>query len=512
MSEARVGPVDLVHFAPHVLEHVASVDDLSRLLLDDTEGFDTELRTFFASGEAESVNVGFFELSSQSDESSAPSGLARRMFWLWEILAHIALSLQTNILRSTAPSERSVLLISPPILASHTGSWLELDPALASLAPNFYRDMTVVLESPFGERTQHALQFRDGSKLLVTDELGALEDGIPARIVGVLTEDPFRAVRVRAFHAWRGRETPEAPESMTTFNEQLYKLLYAPLDPALSDMTAAELHEDYLEHPDRISSAHDLANVHMHTSQVDSRLVLRQGASLEWEAPYAGAIDGIIKTAMASFVVPDVDRVLPTLGAVRALIGARQDVGAKGELPETIIEGVLYAGQSIGGVHCSSSLTVNLGVGCRDIRASHTAFARDLSCERFSGNEVLASTVTADALQAGSGALTVNSDSVRVRVPVTDARAVRCSAIDVAESATVAGAVSCGHVDAGHARVTDSVTCERVYATDMYISSTLEVGEVFAAGLICGGLDLLSEVKKMRRQIDDLADQVKRLT
>jgi hypothetical protein len=117
------------------------------------------------------------------------------------------------------------------------------------------------------------------------------------------------------------------PVKLSEFNEDLYRMLYAPADRNVASMPLEPLFADYLAHPDRIGCERDLSKLTRRTFDVTvarTALSIASGAVLTFQAPFGGAITGVVGAsdvgAGQTVAAGDADRVVPTLAAVSRMI------------------------------------------------------------------------------------------------------------------------------------------------------------------------------------------------
>jgi hypothetical protein len=117
------------------------------------------------------------------------------------------------------------------------------------------------------------------------------------------------------------------PVKLSEFNEDLYRMLYAPADRRIASMPLEPLFDDYLAHPDRIGCERDLSKLTRRTFDVTvarTALSIASGAVLTFQAPFGGAITGVVGAddvgAGQSVAAGDADRVVPTLAAVTRML------------------------------------------------------------------------------------------------------------------------------------------------------------------------------------------------
>jgi hypothetical protein len=117
------------------------------------------------------------------------------------------------------------------------------------------------------------------------------------------------------------------PVKLSEFNEDLYRMLYAPADRRIASMPLEPLFDDYLAHPDRIGCESDLSKLTRRTFDVTvarTALSIASGAVLTFQAPFGGAITGVVGANNVgtgqTLSSGDADRLVPTLAAVTRML------------------------------------------------------------------------------------------------------------------------------------------------------------------------------------------------
>ena len=531
MTGARVGPVDLIYYAPHVLRHVSTLSDIYSIIEDDDAFLASSLTRFLDAlddGRADVPTA--FPLVDSIDQNV--SGLERDEFFLCEVVGDINAALASTIVHSPSPTEADVVRITPVLDAVVASPKIQVT-ARQNLLVNFDVGTTLVVDVPIiGRANAQVLQVNaTNGELSTTGTSRIAGDGALIKITGVKARDAHRVMQVSAFHAWRRHERSNAstPHDMTTFNEDLYRLLYSPADPDVVYMTSDELHASYLANPERIGNVSELTSIigQQTSGFFLDRLAFNAGGSIEFPPPMNGLVTGVLTSPRVSIDPIEPDHTIPTVAAVRALI---QDAGQLGRSSQAggqqlnlcnesslVVPGVLYADADLGVVHISTRLTANNEIACAQLVCEGRLSCGTLECRRVMGSQtsVQAQSVSTRSLSVAEGAVHLDQNIACFRTPVLEAERLLCTDISVRNTLDVGaglGQLRAGDVHAVSIHTVSNVSCNTVSSVGADISGYLDVGgNVRAASLVVDGMDVVRALQQCMTEIETLRAEVRAL-
>jgi len=499
-----ISPIELVYYAPHVLREATSAQDIQDMIDADTASLASSLQLFL-DRHADSAVPSIFELMSSDDIGEDP--VSRREFRLWEILGDVSASHTSPFLACAAPSLSGTLDLRPFLACSVESPWVTIDEPSLSASANFASGMVVEIQAPAGSRTQHTVDSADGSRLLLTNT-EALQGQSLVNIVGVVSSDPVRVLKVQSFHASRGNGGDAPPGSITSFNEGLYRLLYTPSDPSLPMLGTEEIYNHYVDHPGSVGSLSELLSAASmaggrDATQIASRLTLGTGASIVFGDPMSGEIQGVTTADKSdadygSDLGVDQDKLVPTSAAVRSMIRSSvPDPEAEHFTRYLEVEDVLYASREHEGVHCPGRVTVGGDIQCQEMQCDRVARIETLAFTNgVSSGDLSCEHVGARSLSVSQGAVCASESGLAVNAPLLEARACSVEDLNVRCSANFSQGVNMsGTLHASDIRATGSVQCRDIrsfgalFEGDMFVS-----GQVAATSLEIDGVDVLKEL------------------
>ena len=212
MGPRRVGPVELVYFAPHVLHEVSDALGLESLLSSEIA---VSLEKYLNTPELPERELDVFALTLQSDGPGSDVGAAnldRYRFLLRELVADADLALASPVVYSASPSEASVLRFTPNLEFRIDYPWAIASSLNAALVTNLSEGMTVIVDTPVRGQSECVIEAIEGTSLLLAglDPGTEGEESTIVYITGVLVADPLRVGRMRAFGNWRSIENGTA--------------------------------------------------------------------------------------------------------------------------------------------------------------------------------------------------------------------------------------------------------------------------------------------------------------
>lgn len=510
----HIGPVELLYYAPHVINSVSSVEELVSIVENNTENLASDLRTFLDATET-TTYAHAFTLPSDDDATSSTTALGRQKFRMHELIQDIKTTQESDVLAIPAPDTSATLEVRPLLECSIDTPWITVVDDLGEVLGNIAIGLTIVVQSRTAQRTQHKVTDIDQTRFLLGDSQKLVSGG-RCDIVAVTDTDPERLVRVQAFHEWRAHSAGGTVGSEASFNEDLYRLLYTPTDPSMPNMSSQEVYSHYLDHPGTIGSLNDLLSAAASAdaqgaSRVDTRLIMAPGSFLEFSAPTEGTITGItdankIALGYADAVGVSEDNLVPTTSAVRALIDeAAPDAEAERYTRYLEVEDVLYAGRHYGGVHCPAKLTVDENISCDSLKCSGDAYAWTQRCSRLDAS----ASVETNLLQALS--VNVSNDRVQIdhegiRITAGALHAPRCvlSNLSVTGCTALGPETSMGIVHAEDISVRSCVSARDLVCTDAIVNGVLQGQHAAVRSLEVGGMDVVSEISQLWSVLDSV--------
>lgn len=523
MSETppRIGAIDLLHYAPHAIRSASSAEDVRAIVSSDSGSLVSSLQAFLASPAATNIAKTFrLPVADDADEGLPP--LNRSRFRLWELLHDVRATQTSAFLTAPAPTEPTILDISPWVECATDSPWVEIVDTVSDIAPNFLAGIHLLLQCPATGLTRHEIVSVDGRRILL-ENANVLADGNPVNIVGVEVSDPTRTLKVRAFHDWRAAGT-SAPQtgSLSVFNEGLYRLLYAPSDPSIAALGVEELYAHYADRAGAVGSLDDLLDATSRAAgaresdHIQSRLTVDGGASIEFGGPMNGIVAGITTAeradeGYADDVNMDEDQLIPTASAVRKMIDRSVPEPDTERYTRYLeVQDVLYAGVEYDGVHCASRMTVDGEIRCLQMTCNGPVQAAEA---RFTETNVsgtlVAGEISARSLMVGNGALSVYEGGVNVSAPTLCARECICDGITVHGAGRFMEDVQATAIIAERANLSDSVICSEIETVGANVAGRLNVsGLVRASAIEVGGIDVVTELREIRSTIDSLARAV----
>ena len=518
-ADAAVNAIDLVYYAPHVIRGANSEDDVQSIIDSDTSSLASSLRSFLSSDAGDRVGAAL-QLPVTDDAGSSASTLSRRKFRLWELLDDVVATQTSTFLMCAAPASPDPLALRPLVACSIQAPWITIEDPVPNIVPNFKSGNTVVLESPVSGKTRHTIDQVDGIRLLLRNS-DALQGRDVADIVAVESTDPVRILKIQAFHDWRGAADADvSPGTISSFNEGLYKLLYAPSDPSLANLGSEEMYTHYIDHPGSVGSLADLLAVAaladtQDRTRIESRLIMNPGASIEFGAPMDGTVAGVVTAARTNEeygadVGVDQDMVVPTSAAVRSMIrDAVPGPDAEHYTRYLEVEDVLYAGVEYEGVHCPGRLSVDRDVQCDEFECTRVARMGSALCGDARVGELTAESIDARVVSI-SGGVTLSETDVCVSAPMMRARACVLEELSVSGDVKILEGLQVdGCVTASRFDVSDRMACKDVECTSMYVN-----GDVSATGLCrvealeVGGVDIGKDLADIWAAIGALSRRV----
>lgn len=436
---AHVGLVEAAHYAPQMVR--ADVE-VQYLVEGDEYGIRTDLGAYLSALVLRtSPRADIFNLATSFDTHLHPC--ERVSFSLAEVVANIDAMNATEI-PSYSPLRPSALPLSPIIKCVAAGETLALadDARIEHFAPG----VSVWLDLPGSGRLVAQIVSVDvDERVLYTSEpIGGTE----CYLTAVVVPDPVRVINVNEFARWRANSRGRNL-TQPDFNDELYRLLYAPVDARLSSMTRAEIFEDYRANPNRISSVLDIVRMAQSApAEVTSKLSVLPGASVEFRADgsaFEGLTTRLDVTEGASPGALAEDRLVPTTAAVREMIaegvGDADPDARRGSCRSETTDARLQRSESWSARAIvpesvnTGSLTVPGAFHAREglvVVESAVATANRLRVERVDCDSIRATVATADDLVAGRAAV----DSLNARdIDATcslNACDVRCARLEVA--------------------------------------------------------------------------------
>lgn len=519
-ADAIVNAIDLVYYAPHVIRGANNEDDIQTIIDSDTASLASSLRSFLSSDAGDRVGAAL-QLPVTDDAGSSVSALSRRRFRLWELLDDVVATQSSTFLTCAAPTSPDPLALRPLVACSIQTPWVTIEDPVPNIVPNFVSGSIVVLESPVSGTTRHTIERVDGIRLLLQNS-DALQGRDVADIVAVEATDPVRVLKVQAFHEWRGAaDAAVSPGTISSFNEGLYKLLYAPSNPSLANLGSEEMYTHYIDHPGSVGSLADLLAVAaladtQDRTRIETRLILNPGASIEFGAPMDGTVAGVVTAARTdegygADVGVDQDTVIPTSAAVRSMIrDAVPSPDAEHYTRYLEVEDVLYAGVEYEGVHCPGRLSVDRDVKCDEFECTLLARMGSARCGDARICELTAETIDARSVTISGGAITLSELDVCVSAPMMRARACVLEDLSVSgdakflEGLRVAGCVTASRFD-----VSDRIACRDLECTSMYVNGDVSATGLCRAGALeVGGVDIGKDLADIWAAIGALSRQV----
>ena len=511
---ARVGAVDLVYYAPHVLSSAQSAQDVHTIVGEDHANLATDLRAFLADGAEYARNARGFGLP-RTDDSDAEPALIRTRFRFWELERDIRGSHESTFLRSAAPTSPTELELRPTLTCSVTESWLDLGSDAADYAANFAPDHAIFVRVGTATgRVRLVIESIDASRLLVRGVSG-LAGATEVVLVGVESADAARVLASRAFHDARAKmhgavDGANGVESgVVAFNENLYRLLYSPAFPQLADMGVEELYEHYTARPGSVGNVGELQSVAdaADPSFVESRLTLGPGAAIQFSAPLNGTVSGLVTapravTGLERFSGVSGDALLPTQAAVARMIDdAVPDPAAERITRFLEVAGVMYASEEFDGVHCTATLDAEGDVRCSAFTCRERADAREVTCHDLTvSGAIHANDAVVRALDVGDGAMNASQTEINIRAPRLAAPTAILDELRVTTMSELGPEVRAGTLAADRVDVASDIACDGMLrAMDARVLGALSVDDhVSCRSLDVNGLDVVAELTSLR--------------
>ena len=498
-SNIHVSAVDLVYYAPHVIKGASSEGDVQSVIDNDTASLASSLRSFLEGGGPSNV-ASALQLPDRDDRSEGPASLARKRFRLHELLEDVFATQVAPFLTTPAPESPDPLDVRPLISCSVFVPWIHIDDRVPNLAQNFKPGNVIVLNSPAFGQTRHEIEDVDGERFLLRDA-DIISGTNRVDIVKVECTDPLRVLDVQAFHAWRDNESNNTQAGdISAFNETLYRMLYAPTDPAISSLGADELYVHYIDRPGTIGSLDDLLRAaNLPDSQdrmrVESRLIIDAGASVEFGTPLNGTITGLVTAERAEdgyseSIGFDSDKVIPTVAAVRFMLaGAGANAGSERYTRYLEVDGVLHAGTECGGVYCTSRLNVDQDIRCDELTCKNDLNATGIGCSKLRAESITdVQCIETSSLTVANGMLTASACELAVKAPTFCAQTAFLRELFVAGKVQFDQDVRMSCVTADRLDVADAIVCREVESVDLTVHGSLNAsGAVRAGTLDCRG-------------------------
>lgn len=487
-----VGPVEALHYAPQLSRLVSTQAEIEDILLQNDDGIKTALGGFLTAMILRtSPRAQEFHLGSGIDSHMTPT--SRTRFSLFEIADDISRSSAAGF-KTYAPSEPSVLPISPIIECEIRGTQLLPVAEHVSLTQNFRDGMKLTVDCPgVGRRRVDVLVVSETTGTIQIETADATI-GDRCYIVGVEVSDPVRMINANEFSRWRsGSPVADSGGSRGAFNDELYRLLYAPHDGRLASFSSAELYADYQSNPERVASVADIVSAFRDApSVIPSTLKVSPGGTIEFAAPSSGVVSGVLTAAALTTtgyenVGDEVeDRIVPTAAAVREIIADACRLSSESKV-ESETEVALTVGPD-GGVKLEGDIECNAVLAGASVQATGIAAVTVSATESIEADRIQCRQLSLpDSIVAGPGTVDIRSHVVSMKDAV--ARNVRCVTLNSAR------------VDCNEMRASE-FNGETVFANHLDVSDTVLARTIRCGVLESGGQDICSTLTRLQSQLD----------
>lgn len=537
-SDIVISRMDLIYHYPHVVRNVATGADVDGIIDNDTELLASVLKAYLTrpSGSSSCSPYTLLKASTETDSAS----LARSVFLLRELTSDMDSSYAADFYPDTKPALKQEIELVPPIevVANHPN--YQLASRHAALLDNFGVGMQLILDVPVVGRVRLTVDTIQGASttLILSSNASPMADMTSAQayITAVQVPDAARVNSIARFCAFRDAVGTQDVADATSFNEQLYRLLYVPVNPDLQFMPVQELMDDYTDNPERIACVADLsfatAEALRDTVRIHERLSLAEGATLSFSEPWSGNVTGLVTGPQSHFSdVATSDGLILTAHAASNMIDSAVQLereqtrvaalsgdpyaNAAGDA-SAVVPGVLHASRAIGGVHCSLALGVGGQIDCQRLATRSDVTAPGLIMGRTvdARDVVTAPKVVADEqLRVGGDALVVQGSEVHAGAPETTMQNLFANNIRASGDVTTLRRVQASTIGAHSIDCHSDMSCLQMHCVDSHVSGVLNVKAGIQASSICvSGFDLVNEVRQLRADQDSLASQIRTLS